>query len=106
MIKHHQAVIKADVAIGQFEVIDGAAREFRLGEIFQIVTPVTETAAERKRQVNLIQQLKLRHERIQKPAMDCRIGSGAWRPAVRDPAISQREPKERKVRNGFATTNE
>ena len=62
MVEHNQAVVKADVAIGQFEVVDGAAREFRLGEIFQIVAPVTKTAAERKRQVNFIQQFIARHE--------------------------------------------
>ena len=62
--------------------IDGAAREFRFREIFQIVTPVTETTAERKRQVNLVQQLKLRHERIQNLPWIAELGLG---PGVRGP---------------------
>ena len=65
MVEHDEAVVKTGVAIGQFEVVDGAAREFRLGEIFQIVTPVTEAAAERKRQVNFIQQFAARQQRVQ-----------------------------------------
>ncbi len=65
MVENHQTVVKTDVAIGQFQIVDGAARQFRLGEIFQIVTPVTEAAAQRKRQVNLVQQFKPRHQRVQ-----------------------------------------
>ena len=62
MIENHKAVVKADVAIGQFQIVDGAAREFRLGEIFQVVAPETKATAERKRQVNFVQQFKARHQ--------------------------------------------
>ena len=48
MIEDDQAVVKADVAIGQFQIVDRAAREFRLDEILQIVAPIAEAAAERK----------------------------------------------------------
>ena len=65
MVEHDETVVKAGVAIGQFEVIDGAAREFRLDEIFQIVTPAAEAAAEWERQVNLIQQFAARQQRVQ-----------------------------------------
>ena len=65
MIEHDQAVVKTNVAIGQFEVVDGAAREFRLGEIFQVVAPIAKTAAERKWQVDFIQQLAARQQRVQ-----------------------------------------
>ena len=65
MVKHHQAVVKTHVAIGQFQVVDGAAREFRFDEIFQLVSPAAETAAERERQVNFVQQLAARQQRVQ-----------------------------------------
>ena len=65
MVEHGETVVKAGVAIGQFEVVDGAAREFRLGETFQIVTPVAEAAAQWKRQVNLVQQFAARQQRVQ-----------------------------------------
>ncbi len=58
MIEHDQAVVKADVAVGQFEIVDGTARELRLGEIFQVVAPVTEAAAEGKRQIYFVQQFE------------------------------------------------
>ena len=65
MVEYHHAVIKADVAIGQFEVIDGTARKFRLNKIFQFIAPATETAAERKGQVYLIQQFATRQQCVQ-----------------------------------------
>ena len=65
MVEHDEAVVKANVAIGQFEIVEGAAREFRLGEILQVITPETKTATERKWQVNFVQQLEARQQRVQ-----------------------------------------
>ena len=65
MVEHNKTVVKAGMAVGQFKIVDGVAREFRLGEIFKIITPITETAAERKRQVDFIKQFATRHERIE-----------------------------------------
>jgi hypothetical protein len=105
MVKHHQAVVEADVAVGQFQVVDGAAREFRLGEIFQIVAPVTEAAAERKRQVNFVQQFKPRHQRVQN-ATGCRIGSGVQGSGSGVWRFHSANRRNGKMRNGFAVTNE
>ena len=86
MIEHDQAVVKTDVAVGQFEIVDGAAREFRLGEIFQVVTPITETAAERKRQINFVQQFEARHQAVEQMPRVAELdlgfgvrGPGVWR---------------------------
>ena len=79
MVEHDEAVVKAGVAIGQFEVVDGAAREFRLGEIFQVVAPAAETAAERKRQVNFIQQFAARQQRVQNLPGIAELDVTAWR---------------------------
>ena len=86
MIEDDQAVVKTDVAVGQFQIIDGAAREFWFGEIFQVVTPVAKRAAERKRQVNFVQQFKARHERVEQmprvAELELRVrgsGSRVWR---------------------------
>ena len=65
MIKDHQAVVKTNMAIGQFQIVHRPARQFRLGEIFQVVAPVTERAAERKRRINFVQQFIARHERVE-----------------------------------------
>ena len=65
MVENDKAVVKAGVAIGQFQIVHGAAREFRLGEIFQVVAPIAKTAAERKWQVDFIQQLAARQQRVQ-----------------------------------------
>ena len=58
MVENDEAVIKAGMAIGQFQIVDGPAREFRFGEMFQVVAPVAEAATERKRQVNFISNSK------------------------------------------------
>ena len=58
MIENGEAVVKADVAIGQFQIVDGAAQQFRLGEVFQVVAPETKAAAQRKWQINFVQQFK------------------------------------------------
>src|ERR1017187_7285407 len=49
MIKDHEAVVKTNVTIGQFQIIRRPARQFWLREIFQVVTPKSKRAAERKR---------------------------------------------------------
>ena len=85
MVEHDQAVVKTHMAVRQFEIVDGAARKFRLGEIFQVVTPVTEAAAQWKRPVNFIQQLAARQQRVQNLPRIAELelgsgsGSGVWR---------------------------
>ena len=64
MIEDNQTIVKTDVAVGQFQIVDGAAREFRLGKVFQVVAPAAERAAERKGRINFIEQFVARHERI------------------------------------------
>ena len=78
MVEHDETVVKAGVAIGQFEVVDRAARELGLGEIFQVVAPATEAAAQRKRQVNLVQQFAARQQRVQNlpRVAELEMGSG------------------------------
>ena len=66
MVEHNEAVVKANAAIGQFEVIHRAPRKFRFDKILQIVTPVAETAAERKRQINFLEQFVARHQTIKR----------------------------------------
>src|ERR1043165_8697430 len=61
MIENHEAVVKTHVAIGQFQIVYGAARELRLDEILEVITPIAKAAAEREREINLIEQLVARH---------------------------------------------
>ena len=81
MVEDDEAVVETDVAVGQFQIVDGAAREFGFGEIFQVVTPAAKRAAERKRQVNFIEQFKARHQRVeQMPRVaELDLGFGVWR---------------------------
>jgi len=65
MVENEETVVKTNGAIRQFQIIDGPARKFGFGEIFQVVAPETEAAAQRKRQVNFIQNFKSRHKRIE-----------------------------------------
>lgn len=65
MVEYDEAGVKADVAIRQLKVVDGAAREARLDEIFQVVAPVAERATERERQVGFVQNLVAGHEGIE-----------------------------------------
>src|SRR5258708_36409324 len=65
MIENDEAVVKTDAAVGQFQIIDGAARQFRLGKIFQIIAPKSETAAEREWQINFIKQFVTRHQAVE-----------------------------------------
>src|SRR5579884_518720 len=65
MIENHEAVVKTDMAIGKFKVVDRAARQARLDKIFQVVTPITKTAAERERQIHFVEQFVTGHQRIQ-----------------------------------------
>src|SRR5882757_3925612 len=80
MVEDDEAVVEADVAVGQFQVVDGAARQFGFGEIFQVVAPVAKRAAERKGQVDLIQQFTAGHERIEDVprVAELKLGSGIW----------------------------
>jgi len=65
MIERDEAVVESDVAIGKLEIIDSAAGEARLDEIFEFISPITETAAKRKRQVQFVEQFVARHEGVQ-----------------------------------------
>jgi len=56
MIEHGEAVVKTHVAIRQFQVVNSAAGEFRFDKILQVITPESETAAQRKRQVQFLEQ--------------------------------------------------
>ena len=56
VVEHDEAVVKADAALRQLKVVAGGQRQVRLGELFQLVAEVAEAAAERKRQVDLLQQ--------------------------------------------------
>ena len=61
MVENNEAVVKANAAIGQFEVVYRSSSEFRLDIILQIVTPVAETAAEREWQIDFVEQFVARH---------------------------------------------
>jgi hypothetical protein len=65
MIENDETVVEADMAVGQFEIVDGAAREFGFNEVFQVVAPITETAAERKREVEFFEQFAAGHEAVE-----------------------------------------
>ena len=80
MIKDNEAVVETNVAIGQLKIVGGAAREFGFGEIFKVVTPVSKTAAQRERKINLVEQFVKRHERVeQMPRVaELDLGRGAW----------------------------
>src|SRR5437762_7913332 len=77
MVKHNEAVVKANVAIGKFEVVHRPARKFRFDKIFQIVTPVAETAAERKRQIDFVEHFIARHQAIQHVPWIAELDRGA-----------------------------
>ena len=65
MIEHDQAVVKTDVTVRQFKIVHGPARQFRLGKVFQIITPETKAPSERKRQVDFFKQFEARHQSIE-----------------------------------------
>src|SRR5262249_11232933 len=65
MIENDETVIKADMAVGQIKVVNSAAREFGLNKIFQIVSPITEAAAQRKRKVEFLEQFVARHKTVE-----------------------------------------
>ena len=106
MIEDDEAVVKSDVAVGQFQIVDGAAREFRFGEIFQVVAPVTKAPPSGNGRVNFVQQFIARHQRVEDVPRVAELEFGVSDPGSRVWVISQREPKERKVRNGLAVTKE
>ena len=98
MIEDHEAVVKAHVAIRQFEIVHRPAREFRLGEILQVVTPVAEAAPKRERQINLVEQFVARHQRIEHVPRIAKLGlgSGVWGLGVRDFALRTKRAKRQK----------
>src|SRR5712671_537714 len=64
MIEDDEAVVEADGAIRQFEIVDGAARELWFDKILQVVAPVAEAAAERERQIRFVEHLVTLHQTI------------------------------------------
>src|SRR5881394_263111 len=79
MVKHNEAVVKAKVAIGKFEVVYRPAREFRFDKILQLVTPAAETATEGKRQINFVEQFIARHQALHHVPWVTELDMGAWR---------------------------
>src|SRR5437660_1224158 len=65
MIEHHQAVVKADMTIRQFEVVDCAPGKFGLRKIFQVVSPEPEATAQREREIDFIEQFKPGHQAVE-----------------------------------------
>ena len=65
MVEDDEAVIEAHMAIGQFQVIHGAAVKFWLDETLQVVTPITKRATQRKRQVDFVQDFATGQERVE-----------------------------------------
>src|SRR5437867_1676159 len=65
MIEDDEAVVKANVTIRQFEIVDGFARKPWFDEIFKVVAPEAKTSSQWKGQVDLLQQFVARHQRIQ-----------------------------------------
>src|SRR5207253_7691714 len=129
MIEDDEAAVKADVAIRQFEIVDRQARELRLNEILQIVAPVAKAAAQRERQIHLVEQFVAGHQAVEylpgvaELNLQDRVGGAENRSAsfgqgsrgamlrapwhrlgAREFAFTPRS-KERKVRKGRAATN-
>ena len=78
MIENNQAVIKADLTVRQFQIIRGVAFEARFNKVLQIVSPVTKTAAERKRQIQFLEQLVARHQAVQQMPGISELHAGAF----------------------------
>src|SRR5205807_1951572 len=64
-VEHDQAVVEANVAIRQLQIVCSSTRQLRLDKILQIIAPIAETAAERKRQVQFFQQFVARHQAVE-----------------------------------------
>src|ERR1051325_10506566 len=62
MVEHNEAVVKPGAAIGQFEVAHRSPGKFRFNKILQIVTPISETTAQRKRQGDFVEDFVARSE--------------------------------------------
>ncbi len=88
MVEDHQAVIEAHVTIRQFEIIGGAPGQSRLDEVLQVITPITEAAPQRKRQVQFIEQFVARHQPVQNT-----------------PGIPELKPRVRPLRQPALRTN-
>jgi len=64
MVEDHETVVETHETIGQFKVVHRSARKFRFNEVFQIVAPIAETAAERERKIDLVEQFVARHQTV------------------------------------------
>src|SRR5262245_55295889 len=65
MIKNDEAVIKPDVTIREFQIIDSSPGKFGLNKIFQIIAPMPEATSKRKWKVHFIEQLITQHEALE-----------------------------------------
>src|SRR3954470_8035395 len=65
MVEDDEAVVKAHVKDGEFEVVDGVLREAGFDELLEIVAPIAEAAAERKWEVELVEEFVAGDKRIQ-----------------------------------------
>ena len=75
MIENEDRAVEADPGIGQLEIVDGAASEFRFDEIFEVVAPKSETTAERKGMIHFVEEFVAGHEFIeQMPGIAVTLG--------------------------------
>src|SRR5260370_26623160 len=65
MVERPQAVMEPGLAVGQLNIVDGAAWQARLDEILQVISPKTKTAAQREREVQFIEQFITRHQTVE-----------------------------------------
>src|ERR1051326_2162256 len=65
MIKNDQGIIKSNMAVWQFQVVERAPGQFRFDEVLQIIAPITETSAQWKRQIQLLEQFIARHQAVE-----------------------------------------
>ena len=62
MVEDGEAVVKANGAVRQFEVVHSVRAKAGFHKIFQVVTPIAKAAAEREGEVNLINDFVARKQ--------------------------------------------
>src|SRR5262245_61427654 len=97
MVEHDEAVVKADAAVRQFEIVHRPPRNLRLDKILQIVTPVAETPAERKRQIDFVEHFITRHQSFEQapriPELDMNARFSLQLAASSDRTESEKRPR-------------
>src|SRR6185503_3660856 len=99
MVEHNEAVVKANVAIGKFEVVCRPARESRFDKILQPVTPAAETATEGKRQIDFVEQFIARHQTFHYVPWISELDMGAGRVGFGPPLASRSKRSKVKKRS-------